>query len=354
MKGMILAAGFGERILPLTHILPKPLIPVANIPSIEYSINLLKNNGITEIIVNTHYKTRDLINYFQNRVKIGMDIQFSHEEILLGTAGGIKRAEKFLKGDTFIVINSDIVIDIDLNEVVEFHKEKGALVTMVLREDKDAERYGIIGIDSENRVKRFLNEGVSVFKSLKNMMFTGIQIFEQEIFGELPPVRPCSISEEMYPVLISKGCPVFGYLTKKYWMDIGTHRRYLEVNHDILQNKYSSFKGMAEARGVSLNLDNKFKNKDINIIPPVIIDESSIIKKGCNIGPYVVLGKNSILGQGVAIRESVVWRDVRISDHAEISNSIIGLDLKVDKGAKIKEKVVIKKDDKTRLYPINE
>jgi len=354
MKGMILAAGLGERMLPLTHILPKPLIPVANIPSIEYSINLLKNNGIKEIIINTHYKTKDLIDYFQNRALAGIDIQFSHEEILLGTAGGIKRAEKFLKGDTFIVVNSDIVIDIDLNEVVEFHKKKGALVTMVLREDKNVEKYGIIGIDSENRVKRFLNKGTSAFKSLKNMMFTGIQIFEQEIFDELPPVRPCSISEEIYPGLISRGYPVFGYLTMNYWMDMGTHRRYLEVNHDMLQNKYPSFERMAEARGISLNLVNKFINKDINIIPPVIIDEPSVIKEGCDIGPSVVLGKNSILDQGVVIRESVVWENVYVSENAEISNSIIGLNMKVEKESKIKEKIAIKKDNKIQLYPINE
>lgn len=353
MKGMILAAGYGKRMRPLSSVLPKPLLPVANIPAIEYSINLFKNNGVESTVINTYYKKEDIQDFFKDKTGLGVDIQFSHEEMLLGTAGGIKRAEKFLREDTFFVINSDIIVDIDLKEVIRFHREKGALITMVLRRDEDAERYGIIGVDSESRVKRFLREGADN-RGLTDTMFTGIQVFEPGALNEIPSGRPCELPLEVYPRLISKGYPVFGYITDKYWMDMGSHKKYLKAHHDILSNKYPPFKEIAREKNISLNVHEKFIDKNVRIIPPVIIDESCSIKEGCSVGPNVVLGKNSVLDRGVSIKESVVWENAALSDNAEISNSIIGSSVRIEKKSGIENKIVIKENGRERIYPVNE
>lgn len=350
MKGMILAAGYGKRMLPLTRVLPKPLIPVANIPGIDYSISLLKELGIKEIIINTHHKKEGLVNDLTKRWNDEVDIQFSHEETLLGTAGGIKKAEDFLKNDPFIVINSDIIIDIDLREAVGLHKSKKALITMVLRKDENADRYGIIGIDEDKRVGRFLKAG-SDKTGLTETMFTGIQIFEPEIFDKIPAGRPCHISDEVYPSLIKEGAPVFGFVTENYWIDIGNHERYLEANDDMLHGRFSLFERLARTRGISLN-DYK-KGEGITIIPPVIIDESASIKAGSSIGPSAVIGTNSVLGEGVTVKESVLWENTRISDRAEIDRSIIGLNATIEKGVKVKGQIAIF-DEKTRFSPLED
>ena len=349
MKGMILAAGYGKRMLPLTRVLPKPLIPVAGIPGIDYSINLLKEFGIKEIIINTHHKKEELVSGLTKRWHDEVDIQFSHEETLLGTAGGIKKAEDFLKNGSFIVINSDILIDIDLKEAVGLHKSKKALITMVLRKDENADRYGIIGIDKDKRVERFLKAG-SDRTGLTETMFTGIQIFEPEIFDKIPAGRPCHISDEVYPLLIKEGAPVFGFVTENYWIDIGNHKRYLKANDDMLHGRLSLFEQLAGKKGMALN--NYTKGEGITIIPPVLIDESVNIKAGSSIGPSAVIGKNSVLGKGVIVKESVLWENTRISDHAEIDRSIIGLNATIEKGAKIKEQIAIIHDETTRFSPL--
>lgn len=218
---------------------------------------------------------------------------------------------------------------------------------MVLRKDEKAGRYGIIGIDESKRVRRFLKTG-SDRTGLTETMFTGIQIFEPEIFDKIPAGRPCHISDEVYPVLIKEGAPVFGFVTDNYWIDIGNHKRYLKANDDTLRGRFSFFKRLAEKKGLTLN---DYKGKGITIVPPVLIDESADIGAGSSIGPSVVIGKNSVLGEGVTVKESVLWENARISDCAEIIGSIISQNTVIEKRAKVEGQVAIC-DETTRFFPL--
>lgn len=238
MKAMVLAAGYGERMRPLTDNIPKPLLPLNGKPILHYTLKLLEKNGIREIVVNLHHLHQMIIDAFGDGSHYGMKIHYSYEKEILGTAGGIKAAEKFLRDDTFLVINSDIIVDIDINKVLEFHQEKEAVVTMVLREDYDVERYGVIEIDASGRVRRSL--GITTrdeIKALKKLMFTGIHIFEPDIFNEIPSGRYCGITEEIYPKLISHNAPVYGYEFDGYWLDIGTLERYERAKRDVFKDK---------------------------------------------------------------------------------------------------------------------
>jgi mannose-1-phosphate guanylyltransferase/phosphomannomutase len=291
MKAMILAAGYGKRLLPLTRVLPKPLFPVAGIPCIEYALHLAGSCGIKETVINTYHKKEELVHALDSCSGSDMQVCFSHEETLLGIAGGMKKAEALLKDGTFVVINSDTIIDIDLEKAIKFHRKKGALVTMILRRDKHAGNFGIIGIDTEMRVKRFLRERAQK-KGLTETMFTGVHIFEPEIFQYIPAGRPCDISKETYPLLIKKKAPVYGFLAANYWTDIGSPGKYLRANHEILNGKYPPWREISENRGFTFHDSPKEKN-GVHIIPPVIIDNSVLIKEGCRIGPSAVLGKNT-------------------------------------------------------------
>lgn len=326
---MILAAGHGKRLLPLTSILPKPLFPVGGIPCIEYAFHLAGSCGIEEAVINTYHKKEALVHALESGSGGDMDISFSHEETLLGVAGGMKKAEKFLQDGTFAVINSDTIIDLDLNRAIRFHREKGALVTMVLRKDDHAENYGIIGIDKEMRVKRFLKEGADK-QELTETMFTGIHIFEPDIFQYIPAGRPCDISKEIYPYLIKKDAPVYGFLVENYWADIGSPATYLRTNNEILQGKFPSFQELSKNRDFSF-YDSPQEKNGVQIIPPVIIDNSVLIKEGCSVGPSVVLGKNTIMEKNAIVKESVLWGNTRIPADTEISGSIIAHDAVLEK-----------------------
>jgi NDP-sugar pyrophosphorylase family protein len=252
MKAMILAAGYGERMRPLTDKIPKSLLPLDNKPILHYTLKLLKKNGIKEIVINLHHLHQMVMDAFGDGSSYGMRIHYSYEREILGTAGGIKAAEKFLRDGTFLVINSDIIMDIDINKVLEFHREKKAVITMVLREDADADRYGAIEIDSTGRVRRFLgittrddkrgtkDEGRRTKEEgrgqvLRKLMFTGIHIFEPDIFNEIPAGRFCGITEEIYPKLMREDVPVYGYEFNGYWIDIGTPERYEKAKRDVFK-----------------------------------------------------------------------------------------------------------------------
>lgn len=238
MKAMILAAGLGLRLRPLTEFLPKSMVPISDKPFLEYIIRYLKQAGVKNIVINLHHHPKIVTDYFKDGSSLGVVINYSIEKEILGTAGGIKAAEQYLKDDLFFVINSDIAFDLNFEDVVQFHNKNNALITMVLREDRNVEEYGVIEIDSSFQVKRFLdfNRPAQTI-TFKKTMFTGIALFEPDVLKEFPGSGYCDITKEIYPKLIKKDLPLFGFVTDKYWMDMGSPQNYLNLQKDILSGK---------------------------------------------------------------------------------------------------------------------
>ncbi len=325
MKAMILAAGYGDRLRPLTNHRPKVMIPIVNIPILENTITFLAKNNIREVMINTHYLSDSITKYFGDGSDRGMRISYSYENEILGTAGGIKMAEDFFKDETFLVINGDILIDLDLKEVIRFHQLKRSFITMVLREDEKADEYGPISINQEGKICRFLGKPAGLSNdNLIKTMFTGVHIMEPGILNEIPQGRYCGITDEVYPHLLKKGLPIYGYITSDYWKDIGTHHRYIEAHKDILNGKFDMH--------VKLKRPGKRDTEKIRatkIIPPVIIGDNPSIGEGVAIGPYTVIGRNCILKKGTTIEESILWDDISIGHNVKISNSIIGSEVQI-------------------------
>ena len=222
MKAMILAAGFGTRLKPLTNELPKPLFPVLNRPILEHAIHFLSTHGIKEIAINLHHKSEKIIDYFGDGKNFGVNLHFSKEERILGTAGGIKKLQPFFKNETFLVINSDILADVDLNDVLKFHKEKKSKLTLVVRQDPNAEKFDSIQRVEEGRIVHFLGHSIKNSKPTTQVMFTGIQIMEPEIFSRIPENKFCGTVEDVFPGMIHDELPVYSFLHKGYWIDMGT------------------------------------------------------------------------------------------------------------------------------------
>jgi mannose-1-phosphate guanylyltransferase len=228
---MILAAGLGTRLRPLTDSLPKPLLPVAGTPLIVWNLLLLRKHGIREVIINLHYLGDLIEKELGDGSKWGMSLSYSHEWTLLGTGGGIKQAQWFFGEDPFLVLNGDTLLELDLATVTACHREGAALATMVLRDDLDADRWGAVEIDDRQHVLRIIGRGRSVEPAMGKRMFAGVHVMDPRLLHEVPYGRESSIIDA-YVREIERGSVVLGYTMEGYWSDVGTPERYAQVQHD--------------------------------------------------------------------------------------------------------------------------
>jgi NDP-sugar pyrophosphorylase family protein len=228
---MILAAGFGSRLRPLTDRIPKPLIDVGGHPLIAYSLALLRAAGIGEVVINLHH-LGDQIRAALGDQAYGVRIIYSPEDPILDTGGAIRRAERWLAGDRFVLLNSDMLIDLDLPPLFAWHAAHGGLATMVLRRDAEASRYGIIEIDAAHRIRRFLGTPAAVPQPLTPYMFTGVHVFEPRVFDYLEH-GSFSSTRQTYPRMLAAGEPLFGYVFDGYWRVLDTHDGLADGRRDI-------------------------------------------------------------------------------------------------------------------------
>jgi NDP-sugar pyrophosphorylase family protein len=242
MKAMVLAAGLGTRLLPLTEQLPKALIPVAGRPMIEYSLFLLRYYGIRDIIINLHHLGDRIETYLGDGRQWGLQITYSKEPDLLDTGGGLLKAKPFLEDGTFIVINTDVLIDLPLSELIAFHQKKKAAATLVVRPDPLADQYGSLEIDGEGRIQRFLQTRISKQPSVPTtkLMFTGVQVLEPRVFDYMDldrDVQSFSTTKDTYPRMLLQQERLFGWRFDGFWQDVGTARRISEAEENLVSGR---------------------------------------------------------------------------------------------------------------------
>ena len=221
MRAMILAAGLGTRMRPLTDTIPKALAPVAGRPLIEYALRFVRSQGIEQIVINLHHLGDQIRTTLGDGSAYGVQITYSAEDLLLETGGGIKQAQPFLDGAPFLVINSDAILDLDLAAVLEAHQRNKAVGTLVLRPDPQATSYGLLEINATGRLRRLRGEPTEVaevHEPLSAYMFTGCQSLEPRIFDFMPEVKPFSTTRETYPAMLRAGEPLYGFVHTGPWM----------------------------------------------------------------------------------------------------------------------------------------
>lgn len=236
MKAVVMAGGEGTRLRPMTSSMPKPLLPVVNRPIMEHVLRLLKRHGLTETVVTVQFLASLVRNYFDDGEELGMQLTYATEETPLGTAGSVKNAEEALRDDSFVVISGDALTDIDLTELIAFHREKGALVTVCLTRVPDPLEFGITIVSEDGRVERFLEKPTwgQVFSDTVN---TGIYVMEPEIFDYVPAGESVDWSGDVFPRLLAEGKLICGFVADGYWEDVGTHESYLKAQADVLTGK---------------------------------------------------------------------------------------------------------------------
>jgi mannose-1-phosphate guanylyltransferase len=309
-RAMVLAAGLGKRLLPITERLPKPLIPVLDRPLIAHTLTLLKQHGIEKVIINLHHLPGLIPAMIGDGSAYGVEVSYSSEPELLGTGGGLKKVESFFSGGTFVLINGDILCDVDLGEAIAEHRAKGAMATMVVR-DRDYERFGTIEVDPSGKVRRILGEGLGGpdEPTFLPAMFTGVHVLEPEFLGHIPAGGEACIIRTAYRVLVSEGGPVAAYWHKGYWNDLGSPGRYLSATMALLHGRARlSHVTVPDTVSAEARLGEKAR-----VRPPAIIGPRALIGAGARVGPGAVLGEDANVGPESDIQDSIVFPGAEVS-----------------------------------------
>lgn len=322
MRGIILVGGRGTRLRPLTFFRPKPLVPVVNKAFLEYQVELLHKHGINDIILCVNYQAQKLRSHFGDGSRWGVRIFYVNEDHPLGTAGAIKNAEPLVGGTTVVVLNGDILTEIDLGRVIRFHHDSGAKATLTLVEVPDPTSYGLVLVDKSSRVQRFL-EKPSWDEAVTNTVNAGIYVLEPDIFRFIPSGREVSVERETYPELLSRGVPVYGYVTRDYWLDIGTPDKYMQSHRDIINHRVKVNvpgeevqPGVWYGRGVTTS-------GSVRLRPPVVLGDWVEIGEDVSLGPNVVVGPGVRIEEGAALSNSVVQHNCTVGAHVVIKNCIL-------------------------------
>ena len=230
MKGMILAAGEGQRLRPLTDHLPKPMLPIAGRPLLEHTILHLRDCGVTDLAINLYYLPTVIMDYFGSGSRWGVHLRYSVEERLMGSAGGVKYLQSFFADDTFVVYYGDVFTQADLRLMVAFHRRAGALATMGLYRVPDPWNRGIVQLDDSHTIVRFVEKPSrdQVFSDLAN---AGIYVLEPEVLDRIPAGRVCDFGNDVFPKMLAEGTRIAGYVIEGTLIDIGLPEKYMEANH---------------------------------------------------------------------------------------------------------------------------
>ncbi len=326
MNGVIMAGGFGTRLRPLTINLPKPMTPVMNRPMMAHIVDMLAREGIRDLVALLYFQPETIKDYFKDGRDFGVRMTYIGAADDLGTAGSVKNAERLLAaGGTFLIISGDVLTDFDLGRAIAYHREKGAVATIVLTRVDNPLPFGVVIVGDDGRIQRFL-EKPSWGEVFSDTINTGIYILEPEVLADIPAGEAHDFSKDLFPKLLAQGKALYGYIADGYWKDIGTIAEYRLAHRDILDGK------------VQLPIPGeRFGPGRIWLEPGARIDYTATLDGGVIIGRGVVVGpratvRNSVLGHGCVVEEgavvsdSVLWERVRVGKAAEVRESIVAND----------------------------
>jgi mannose-1-phosphate guanylyltransferase len=338
MKAMILAAGKGTRVQPITYTIPKPLIPILQKPVMEFLVDLLREHGFNDIMVNVSHLAQEIESYFHDGQRFGVNIGYSFEGSIggrgelvgkaMGSAGGMKRIQDFAPffDDTFVVLCGDALIDLDLTAAIKWHREKGSLATVVMKSvpKEEVSSYGVVVTDEDGRIQAF-QEKPSIAEALSNDINTGIYIFEPEIFNYIPSNEEYDIGGQLFPKLVEMGAPFYGISMDFQWVDIGKVPDYWQAIRSVLMGEVKNvpIPGHQVRPGVYTGINVCANWDKVNIEGPVYIGAMTKIEDGATIVGPSMIGRNCHICAGARIDNSVVFEYSRIGDDVCLTDKLV-------------------------------
>lgn len=325
LKAMVLAAGVGSRLDPLTMRLPKPLIPVANRPVMEHILMWLNEHGIKDVASNLHYLPQKIRNYFTFESTVPCSVQFVHERVLSGDCGGLRSCRNFFEPaagadkTTFVVVMGDIVTDVDLSRLVVEHRQSGALASIGLKRVDDVSQFGVVCLNKNGFVHHFQEKPLPQ-EAQSDLANIGIYVFDSDIFNYIPQNGMYMFGKQLFPTLLANKLPVRGVELDGYWSDIGTLESYKQTCSDVL----SGATGLSPRGAVKSTGDNKtivVRGQNVHIAP------------GAQLMGNVTIGDNCVIASNAVIKDSVIWSNTIVGAGAKVKNCVVADGCRVKQNA---------------------
>jgi mannose-1-phosphate guanylyltransferase / phosphomannomutase len=362
MKAVVMAGGEGTRLRPVTSNQPKPMVPIVGKPCMEHIVELLRTHGFEDVIVTVAFMPQAIRSYFGDGESLGVHIEYSVEESPLGTAGSVRLAADKLD-DTFLVISGDALCDFDLGKLVKFHRKRGAAVTIGLKSVPNPLEFGIVVVDDEGRVERFL-EKPSWGQVFSDTINTGLYVLEPEVLQHIPTDRSFDFSKELFPLLLEMGRPIYGFPMEGYWQDIGNLEQYRQANFDALDERVQLTVPGIRLRG-NVWLGEGVELDDLDQVEgPALISNYCRVGRDAHVGPYSVLSASVTLRERARTTRSVVDASTHIGRGAIVEGAIVGRSCDIRAHVRLQEGVAIGDEVKigeesvlmpgVRVYPYKE
>jgi mannose-1-phosphate guanylyltransferase len=331
-KALVLAAGVGTRLDPLTKSVPKPLVPVGNRPVMEHVLRLLKRHNINDVSANLHYMADMIPAYFENVKDLGQSLHFVKEETLSGDAGGMRACKAFLKDSTFVVLMGDIITDIDLSFVVNKHKRSGAVASIALKTVDDVQHFGVARLNNEHRIVEF-QEKPKPEEAISNLASTGIYVFEPEIFDYVPNNGTYMFGNELFPKLLRMGVPINGIRVLGHWSDIGTINTYRQTSFDAINGNIDI--------DMPANHYDPYTHRHVDVEGSFLLGRNCQVSAGVKVRGNVIVGDNCTIGPGVTLEDTIIWPNSKITADAVLRGSIVGNNCVIPAGTFYEEATVV-------------
>lgn len=337
MKAIILAAGRGTRLRPITNTIPKPMMPILNKPVMEILVELLERHGSRQILTNISYLPAEIERYFGDGSRFGVQMAYSFEGYAadgrlvdrpLGSAGALKKIQERsgFFDRTFVALCGDAIVDIDLAALVRFHREKGAVATLALLEvpRERISNYGVAVVNDEGRILEF-QEKPAAEEAKSTTVNTGIYVFEPEIIERIPSGTFCDIGKELFPALVEEGAALYGAQLPFQWLDIGKVSDYYNVVQMALRGEVRGLPlpGTQVAPGIWAGLDARVDLSGCRIEPPVYLGGGATLEPGCTVIGPAAIGQGCVVASGALVERSVLFDYVRVGPWAQVSERIV-------------------------------
>ena len=335
-KAVIMAGGFGTRLRPLTTTIPKPMVSVLNVPMVEHIINLLKKHNVNDLVTLLYFQPESISNYFEDGSKWDVTMNYVLAQADYGTAGAVKNAYKYLN-DRFIIISGDVLTDFDLTAALNFHIEKKSMATLLLTRVTAPLQYGIVMTDKDGKITRFL-EKPSWGQVFSDTINTGIYILEPEVLDLIPYQEDFDFSKDLFPLMLQKEMPLYGYIAEGYWKDVGNLDEYQLAQFDSLYGKVKLHNNQFT--------DNVKMGENCNIAESTSLKGNNVLGNNVTIGENCeikdcVLGNNVTIGNGSKLQGCMIWDGVSVGDFSELYDDVICFDVKIGDFVNIQENVFI-------------
>ncbi len=339
-QAVILAGGQGTRLRPLTLARAKPVVPLLNQPFLAWQLALLREHGVTDVILACSYRVEDVQQALGDGNALGVRLRYVVESEPLGTGGGVRNAADLTRGTVF-VLNGDVLTDADLGAMRRFHESRRSRTTIFLTPVADPRAYGLVELDGEGRLTRFREKPTADEPITTNTINAGIYLIDAALLARIPADRPVSIEREFFPALIADQIPAYGWTSAAYWRDIGSPSAYRAAQMDLLDGRVRTTLALAGQCHDEASPVSGVGGGPHRIVGPAVVGDDVEIGHDAQVGPRVVLGAGCRIGAGARVENAVLWEGVHVGEGARLIDCVVAAGARIGARAGIGADVVL-------------